>query len=202
MSVRAGRYGKLLLKALRLDANTIADVPFTIQAVSGQTGDLYQILDSAGAVLAKVNAAGQLIQTAAASLADPFGLGGQLRMARARYNFAVDGGVVGLITPAVNAVIPNNAIIIGGILNPTTALVGASSTIAVGTSAGSAANSLKAATAEATYSIDAVLATVPVFTAASSIKLTAAGSITITVAVADLTAGVMEITVFYFVAAA
>ncbi len=202
MSTRAGRFDKILVKAGRTDSNTIANVPATIQGVSGQTGNLFEVQNSSGTVLYKINAAGQVTQAAAASLADAFGLGGSLRMARAKYSFAVDGGAVGLITPATNAVIPDNAIIIGGILNPTTALVGTSSTIAVGTSAGSSAASLKAATAEATYSVDAVLATIPVFTAASAVKLTAAGSITITVAVAALTAGVMEITVFYFVAAA
>jgi hypothetical protein len=121
---------------------------------------------------------------------------------RAKYDFAVDGGAVGLITPKVNVTIPDNAIIIGGILNPTTALVGTSSTIAVGTSAGSSAASLKAATAEATYSIDAILATIPIFTAASAVKMTAAGQITITVAVAALTAGVMEISLYGFCASA
>lgn len=128
-----------------------------------------------------------------------FGLS-QLQVWRAKYDFAVDGGAVGLITPKINVDIPDNAIILFGILNPTTALVGTSSTIAVGTSAGSSASSLKAATAEATYSIDAVLATVPVCTAASAVKMTAKGKVTITVAVAALTAGVMEITLFGFCA--
>lgn len=187
---RATRFSKVLVKAPRADANAVATVPLTVQGVSGQTGNLLEVLDSTGAILSRVGP----------SQISPFGLGGHLRMARAKYDFAVDGGAVGLITPATNAIIPDNAIIIGGIANPTTALVGTSSTIAIGTSAGSAANALKTATAEATYSIDAILPLVPVFTAGSAVKLTAAGSITITVAVAALTAGVMEITVFYFVA--
>ena len=169
----------------------MANVPLTVKGVSGQTGDLMQVLDSSGNVIQRVPPA-----------VSSFGANLGLRMARAKYDFSVDGGAVGAITPATNAVIPDNAIIVGGILNSTTALVGTSSTIAVGTSAGSSATSLKAATAEASYSADAILATVPVFTAASSVKLTAAGSITITVAVAALTAGVMEITVWYYVAAA
>jgi hypothetical protein len=188
--MRATRFAKLLVKAFRTDSNTTATVPLTVQGVSGQTANLVEVLDSNGAYLQQIGP----------TQVSPFGLGGNLRMARAKYNFAVDGGAVGLITPAVNAIIPDNAIIIGGIANPTTALVGSSSTISIGTSAGSSASALKAATAEATYSIDAVLPLVPVFTAASAVKLTAAGSITITVAVGALTAGVMEITVFYFVA--
>jgi hypothetical protein len=191
--MRASRFSSVLIQALRGDANAKAQVLQTIKGVSGQTADLVQVQDSDGAILHRVGP----------TQVSPFGLGGSLRMGRAKYSFAVDGGgAPGLITPATNCVIPDNAIIIGGIANPTTALVGSSTTIAIGTSAGSAANSLKTATAEATYSTDAVLALVPVFTAATAVKMTAAGSITITTAVAALTAGVMEITVFYFVAAA
>lgn len=188
---RATSFSKLLIQAQRAISGALLDVVFTVKGLSGQTADLVQVQDSTGAVISRVGPS-----------ASSFGAGLQLRMARAKYSFATDGGAVGLITPAVNATIPDNAIIFGGILNPTTALVGTSSTIAVGTSAGSSAAALKAATAEATYSADAVLATIPVFTAASSVKLTAAGQLTITVAVAPLTAGVLEITVFYFVAAA
>lgn len=125
-----------------------------------------------------------------------------LRMGKAIYEFAVDGGTSGLITPAKNILLPDNAIIVSGFANPTTALTsGGSATIAIGTSAGSSASALKAATAVATYSADALIALVPVFTAATAVKLTAAGKLTITVAVADLIGGVMEITVFYYLAA-
>lgn len=122
-----------------------------------------------------------------------------LRCAHARYDFAIDGGgAPGLITLAQSDVIPAGAIMVGGTLNPTTALVGSSTTIAVGTSAGSAANSLKTATAEATYSIDAVLNIVPVF--ATPVKMSADGTITVTTAVAALSAGVMDIFVLYYCA--
>lgn len=144
--------------------------------------------------------AGTVPETALA-VSTAFGLGA-LRVARAKYDFAVDGGAVSAITPATNATIPDNAILLSVILNPTTALTsGGSATIAVGTSAGSSANSLKTATAVASYSLDALLAGVPVFTAASAVKMTAAGSFTITVATAALTAGVLEISAVYFVAA-
>jgi len=190
---RASRSTKALFQALRTDSNSLATVPVTIKGVSGQTGNLLEVVDSTGAYLAKVGP----------SQISPFGLGGHLRMARAKYDFAVDGGgAPGLITPATNCIIPDNAIILSGFANPTTALVGSSTTIAIGTSAGSSASALKAATAEATFSADALVALVPVFTAATAVKMSAAGSITITTAVAALTAGVMEITVFYYVAAA
>lgn len=124
---------------------------------------------------------------------------GLRRVAHVIYNFAVDGGAIGLITPAKNATLPDNAIIFGGLINPTTAPTSlGSATIAIGTAAGSSTTSLKAATAVATYSLDAVLATVPVWTAATAFKLTAAGAITLTVAVADLTAGVLDIFVEYY----
>ena len=120
---------------------------------------------------------------------------------RAKYDFAVDGGAQATITPKTNVLIPDNAIIWTGVINPTTAAVGASATIAVGTSAGSSTTSLKAATAVTSYSLDALVATVPVGTAATAVKLTAAGQITLTIATANLTAGVIEITLFGWVAA-
>lgn len=189
---KATRVTQLLAQAARTNANTIAAVLATLKGVSGQTADLLQAQDSAGAVYHRIGAS-----------TSSFGIGLPLRIGRAKYDFAVDGGgAPGLITPATNCVIPDNAIIYGGLCNSTTALVGSSTTISIGTSAGSSASALKAATAEATYSGDAVLALVPVMTAASAVKMTAAGSITITTAVAALTAGVLEITVLYWVAAA
>lgn len=121
-----------------------------------------------------------------------------MRVARALYNFTVDGGAVATITPVINTTIPANSIILGVIANPTVALTsGGSATIAIGTSAGSSTTALKGATAVASYTIDAVMAGTPVFTAATAVKLSAAGTITITVATATLTAGVMEILVYY-----
>jgi hypothetical protein len=147
------------------------------------------VIDSTGAIAVNAGQAGNGPGSVA-------GLG-TMGVAHAVYNFATDGGATGLITPALNAVIPANAIVLGGIINPTTALVGATATISWGTSAGSSAASLKAATAVATYSIDALLATVPIMTAATAFKMSAAGSITLTVAVVPLTAGIVEIFVHY-----
>lgn len=128
-----------------------------------------------------------------------FGLG-VLRTARAQYSFAADGGAVGLITPATNATIPDNAVIVACTINSTTAaLSSGAATISIGTSAGSGAASLLAATGKASFSLDALLNGVPVF--ATPVKLTAAGLITCTVGAVNLTAGVIEITCLYFVAA-
>jgi len=124
-----------------------------------------------------------------------------LRVARAKYSFAVDGGAQGLITPADSDTIPDNAIIVGGQINSTTAVTSdGSATVAIGTSAGSSATAIKGATGKASYSADALLNAVPTF--AAGLKLTAAGTITFTIGAADLTAGVIEVWVFYVVAAA
>jgi hypothetical protein len=126
---------------------------------------------------------------------------GLLRVAHAKYDFAVDGGVVGPITPAISDTIPDNAILVGGTVNsPTAVTSGSSATVSIGTTAGSSAAALLAATAKATLSADAVLNAVP--TLAVPVKLTAAGKINITVAVGDLTAGVIEVWVYYIPASA
>ena len=161
-----------------------------------QTADIFQVQDGAANVLFSINSAGALSKVALAALANL----GVPQVAYARYNYAVDGGAISTITPAVNTVIPANAIVIGGLINPTTALVGATATIGIGTSAGSTAASIKAAaTAVTVYSVDALVATIPVFTAGSAFKMSAAGSITLTVAVAALTAGIVEVWLVYFV---
>lgn len=118
-----------------------------------------------------------------------------LRMYRARYDFSVDGGgAPGLITLAVSDTIPINTILVWGLVNVLTAAsTGSSPTIAIGTSAGSAANALKAATASSTFSSAALVALVPVMTAATAVKMSAAGTVTITTATAALTAGVFDI---------
>jgi hypothetical protein len=126
---------------------------------------------------------------------------GVVGCARAKYDFAVDGGGVSTITLATNATLPDNAVIIGGTINSTTACTsGGSATIAFGTSAGSSTTSLLTATAYTSFTLDAKLNSAATF--AAPVKLTAAGSVTITIGTAALTAGVIEITLLYFVAAA
>lgn len=124
-----------------------------------------------------------------------------MRVGHAQWSFAVDGGAQALITPANNCTIPTNAVIIGASLNSTTAGVGATSTQSVGLSAGGgSATSLVGATAVASWSLNAKVQATPVpQTASTWIKLTAPAQITMTNAVANLTAGVYEFYVFYFV---
>lgn len=124
---------------------------------------------------------------------------GTLKIARAIYDFSVDGGAVSTITPKKTVSLPDNAVIIGGTVNSTVAVTSAgAATVAVGTSAGSSATSILAATAKASLSLDALLNVVPVF--ATPVKLTAKGDVTFTIGTAALTAGVIEVTLLYFVA--
>jgi len=124
---------------------------------------------------------------------------GQFLVARARYNFAVDGGAVSTITPKLGVSLPDNAVIVGGTINSTTACTsGGAATVSVGTSAGSSTTSLLGATAIATLSLDARVNAVPTF--ATPVKLTAGGDVTLTVATAALTAGVIEVVLYYWVA--
>lgn len=123
-----------------------------------------------------------------------------LRVAHAKYDFAVDGGAQGTIAPTNSDTIPDNAILVAVTINSPTAVTSdGSATVAIGTSAGSSTTSIKGATAKASYSADALLNGVPVF--ATPVKLTAAGTITFTIGTADLTAGVIEVWVLYVVAA-
>ena len=156
------------------------------------------LLQSDAVETAKIKALNVTEAKLAASLG--FGLG-VLRVARAKYDFGVDGGAQSAITLAENASIPDNAIIVGGIINSTVAVLSeGSGTVSVGTSAGSSATSIIGVTAKGDLSIDATLNSAATF--AAPVKMTAAGLITATIGTADLTAGVIEITILYFVAAA
>jgi hypothetical protein len=57
--MRASGFTKLLLKAVRGNSNEIATVPLTVQAVSGQTGNLIEVLDASGNRLFGVGPAGK-----------------------------------------------------------------------------------------------------------------------------------------------
>lgn len=134
----------------------------------------------------------------AGSLAIPNWVGHGVQYAKAIYDFSLDGGLVSTITPVLNDTIPKNAIILGGILDIVTTFVGATATIAIGTSAGSSTSSIKAATAVATYTAG-LLTIVPVFTAATAFKMTASGLITVTIATAALTVAKMGIHVAFLI---
>ena len=125
------------------------------------------------------------------------------QVCHATYNFAVDGGAVATITPAKNCTIPANAVIYNVSINSTTAVTSAgAATVAVGINGGGGTTTtLVGATAKASYSANAFVQGTPVpQTASTWVKLaTTSGTVTATVATAALTAGVIEVYVFYFV---
>jgi len=121
-----------------------------------------------------------------------------LKVAHALYDYSVDGGAT--CTPANSDTIPDNAVVFGGVVNATTAVTAAgAATVALGTVAGSGANSILTATGKASLGLDAVVAPT---CAATPFKMTAAGKINVTIATGPLTAGVIEVWVLYTGAAA
>jgi len=117
-------------------------------------------------------------------------------IAHFKYDFAVDGGGAGTITPAQSDTVPANAIVVEAFFAVTTALAGTSGgTVALGI--GSTHNSLLTATAYG--SVTGIVKGVPQTTA---FQQAAAGQINVTIATHDLTAGVIEGWVRYFPAGA
>jgi len=123
---------------------------------------------------------------------------GVLRVAHARYVYATDGAT-SPITPSANATIPINAILVGGAINVTAACTGSGVSVAIGTVAGSAANSILAATAVASLGTGVLLPVAPTTTA---VKMSAAGAILFTISGGTITAGTVDVFVTYVVASA
>lgn len=167
------------------------DVPLRIVLPTNQSVNGFDIVTPAGVVLFSINASGQ-VTTGPGPAA---GLGG-MGVAHAVYNFATDAGAS--CTPALNATIPINAILIGATVNViTAALAVGSATVGIGTTAGSTTTSILAATGKASLTLDALINGVP--TLAAPVKMSAAGQISILVATGPLTAGVIEVFVYYVV---
>lgn len=126
---------------------------------------------------------------------------GQLRTARAKYDFAVDGGAIAEITPKTSDTIPDNAIMLACYINSTTAVAatGGAANVSVGI-VGIATNTLLAATAKGSFTTDAIVIGIPV--PATPVKTSAAGKISISPDTNALTAGVLEIVVVYYQASA
>lgn len=125
----------------------------------------------------------------------PAGFG--LKIARARYDFAVEGGVAGDINLLPTADIPTDAVILGGYLD----------VITVPTSAGAATIAIKvegagdivaaAAISGAPWSTAGRKSVIPVFTGSTTLKTTAARNVVATVGTANLTAGKFDAVLFY-----
>lgn len=116
---------------------------------------------------------------------------------RGRYDFAVDGGAVGTVDLTRNAVIPARAVILGGFVEVDTAVTsGGSATLAITVeSAGDIVAA--AAVSGAPWSTTGRKSVVPAFTGATGVKTTAARKIQATIATAALTAGAVDVVLFY-----
>ena len=125
----------------------------------------------------------------------PFAMGA-LRVARASYDFADDGGAVSTIALTGSSVIPPGAIILATLLNVTVAPTsGGAATISVGVEA-AADQQTAAAIGGAPWSTTGAKWATQTFTTAPDVT-TAARDISIAVAVAALTAGAFDVYVFY-----
>lgn len=121
-----------------------------------------------------------------------------LRVARGRYSFAVDGGAVGSTDMTVES-LPANAIVLGGFAEVDTACTsGGAGTLAI-TLEGAGDIVAAAAVSGAPWSTTGRKSIVPVFTGATTVKTTVARKIVATIATAALTAGVVDVVLFYVV---
>jgi hypothetical protein len=121
------------------------------------------------------------------------------RCARARYDFSVDGGAIGAIVIGPVGQIPAGAYITHGFVEVDTAVTGGgSASLAISVEA---ADDIVAAAAVsgAPWSTTGLKSIVPVATGATAKKTTAARSVTATVGTAALTAGVVDVILFYVV---
>jgi hypothetical protein len=171
---------------LYINTNTLASPTWTKTSLNAITGDV--------TVAAGVSAIGAGVVTEAQlKVPSSFGLGA-VRYAKSVYDFAVDGGAVSAILPVKGATLPINAILIGALLDIVTTFTSdGSATLALGTSAGSAANSILAATPVASL-------TVGITTSLNTrFKMTAAGVLQWTIATAAMTAGKAGLILAYLV---
>ena len=125
-----------------------------------------------------------------------YGLG-EVQMARVIYDFDVDGGAATTIIPKQTVWIPDNAVIIGTTINSTTALVSAASNITIGI--GTATDSLLGSTNKTSFTLDAIIAGAP--TLSAPVKVDGKAQVNFTTS-GVLTAGVVEIVIYYLVAQA
>lgn len=114
------------------------------------------------------------------------------RIARATYDFSVDGGAVGDI--ALGVTIPDNAIITNVIIDIITGMTSAGGSGTIALKSEGAGDLLAAVDAD---TLSGLVAGIPVGTAATSIKMTDDRELTATVAVEDLTAGKFVVFVEY-----
>lgn len=121
-----------------------------------------------------------------------------VRVARARYDFAVDGGAIGDITISAANIFPAGAYILSGFVEVDTAVTGSGASVAVNVE-GAGDIVAAAAISGAPWSTTGRKSIVPAGTGATSVKTTAARSIVATVSAAVLTAGAFDVVLQYVV---
>ena len=130
---------------------------------------------------------------------DPF-VSGAMRVARARYSFAVDGGAVSTINAIGSTIIPSGAVILATLINVVTAFTtSASGTMAVGVEA-AGDQQTAAVVSGAPWSTTGWKWATQTFTTAPDVT-TAARDIRFDIATGAITAGVADVYVFYLVTA-
>lgn len=123
-----------------------------------------------------------------------------VKSVRGRYDFSVDGGATGAIVISGTSQIPAGAYITHGFVEVDTAVTSsASGALAIHVEAADDIVA-SAAVSGAPWSTTGLKSIVPVATGATCKKTTAARSITATIATGALTAGVVDVVLFYVVA--
>jgi hypothetical protein len=130
----------------------------------------------------------------ASSAGNPPAVG--MKWARADYSFAAQGGAIGTLDLLGSNVIPLGAIILGGLVDISVAPTGASATIAI-TVEGANDIVTAAAVSGAPWSTTGRKSVIPVFTGATSVKTTAARTISAVIASGALTAGTFSVYLAY-----
>ena len=120
----------------------------------------------------------------------------EMKAIRGRYDFSVDGGAVGDIELSAEE-IPAGAVILGGFVEVDTAVTGnTNATLAIKVE-GAGDIVAQAAVSGAPWSTTGRKSVVPVFTGTTTVKTTTARKIVATVGTAALTAGVVDVVLFY-----
>lgn len=110
------------------------------------------------------------------------------------YDFAVDGGAVGTIGLRGDGNIPAGSVITGGYIDVATGVASATGTVALGAEA---AGDLLAAVSPTAALTAGRKSVIPVGTGATTVKTTAARSLSMVIGTAALTAGKFRLVVTY-----
>jgi hypothetical protein len=127
------------------------------------------------------------------------GLAGGVQIARARYDFAVEGGAVGQVNLSADQ-LPAGAVVLGGFVDVITPVTGAGASVSVDLE-GVGDIMAAAAISGAPWSTAGRKSIIPAGTGATSVKTTVARNIKATISAAVVTAGVFDVYLRYIVTA-